>query len=165
MFFFLFFSRSSFLFLVSFSYFTVSTVFLMHTSFFLFRILFLESALYIFIFLFPFSPRVSRRVIPRTQPRIPVASQLTKPECGRLDGEEGCLGGVVVGGWKEVEWNHCIRVAPAAYPSFRAVKHMGGWAGKNKKIESGVTREECVGVCVCRYSSLEGHNATVSRLS
>ena len=27
--------------------------------------------------------------------------------------------------WKEVEWSHCIRVAPAAYPSFRAVKHMG----------------------------------------
>ena len=49
-------------------------------------------------------------------------------------GEEGRWGG----GWKEVEWDHCIRVASAAYPSFRAVKHMrGGWAGKNKKIEGG----------------------------
>ena len=30
--------------------------------------------------------------------------------------ERGWVGGC---GWKEVEWNHCIRVAPAAYPSFR----------------------------------------------
>ena len=29
------------------------------------------------------------------------------------EGEEG-------GGWKEVEWDHCIRVASAAYP---------GWGG------------------------------------
>ena len=55
--------------------------------------------------------------------------------CCRPSQKKGyTLGGenvVRLGWWKEVEWSHCIRVAPS--PSFRAVKHMGWVGGKEQK--------------------------------
>ena len=51
-------------------------------------------------------------------------------------------GGEEEGGWKEVEWNHCVRVAPAAWGG--GVEGRGGGGETKKKKRKAELHRTCV---------------------